>query len=314
MSEPSTVPIVDSPAASAEPIDECAAFGVEGYNLNLQIAGVFILFGVSLLGTLIPLLAKRLVKKSTNLIAVFKMFGAGALLAVALIHMLIPAVEMLNNKCLPAEFTSYSAWAGALALFALLSANLMQIFLQRASRNAKDHSEKDNCHVLPLTLEDKRKRLDAYLLEGAVFVHSVIIGVAIGTTGGDEYVPLVIALAFHQFVEGLAISSLIAEAFFHEKYKAGFMAMLYTIATPIGAVIGILVHENANMNNVASLLLQGILESLAAGLLIYDAIASIIVPFYSSEQFTNSSLGFQFLCISAKWLGALILAIIGYWA
>ncbi len=60
-----------------------------------------------------------------------KMFGAGVILATALVHMLFPAVENLTNPCLPAGFGEYPALAHAICLFAVLALNLTQMLLSK---------------------------------------------------------------------------------------------------------------------------------------------------------------------------------------
>lgn len=48
--------------------------------------------------------------------------------------------------------------------------------------------EEDNAH----------KHVSTYILELGISMHSVLIGVALGTTSNDEFITLLIALVFHQ--------------------------------------------------------------------------------------------------------------------
>ena len=53
--------------------------------------------------------------------------------------------------------------------------------------------------------------LNAYLLELGIASHSIIIGIALGVAR-DEFISLFIALVFHQFFEGIALSAVVMEA------------------------------------------------------------------------------------------------------
>lgn len=59
-----------------------------------------------------------------------------------------------------------------------------------------------------------------YALEFGVAAHSLVIGLALGVSSGEEVVPLVIALAFHQFFEGLALGSTLCDAGFRTSRKS----------------------------------------------------------------------------------------------
>jgi len=61
------------------------------------------------------------------------------------------------------------------------------------------HIHHSHCgHGASLSTEVHRKRAAAYLLEFGIATHSVIIGLALGTTAGGEFVGLFIAICFHQ--------------------------------------------------------------------------------------------------------------------
>ena len=62
-------------------------------------------------------------------------------------------------------------------------------------------------------------RVTAYLLELGIAVHSIIIGIALGVAR-EEFRSLFIALVFHQFFEGIGLSSVVSEADFKMKWIA----------------------------------------------------------------------------------------------
>lgn len=55
--------------------------------------------------------------------------------------------------------------------------------------------------------ENKLAKVNVLALEAGIIFHSVIIGVTIGTASGEGWVPLLIAIVFHQFCEGLGLAS-----------------------------------------------------------------------------------------------------------
>jgi zinc transporter 1/2/3 len=62
----------------------------------------------------------------------------------------------------------------------------------------------------------------AYLLEVGVAIHSVIVGIAFGLAQ-TFFSSLLIALLFHQFFEGIALSAIITEARVKNQRLAFFM-------------------------------------------------------------------------------------------
>jgi zinc transporter 1/2/3 len=61
-----------------------------------------------------------------------------------------------------------------------------------------------------------------YILELGIALHSIIIGVTLGIAREDFNI-LLIAICFHQFFEGIALSSIILEAELQKKYLAWLM-------------------------------------------------------------------------------------------
>lgn len=108
--------------------------------------------------------------------------------------------------------------------------------------------------------ETERLQLITLILEVGVAFHSVIIGVTLGALGGDEFVPLWIALLFHQFFEGFALGVTVLDAKFSGKF-ASMMVCLYGLSTPVGVLIGILIHSSYSETSREALIVQGTLVS-----------------------------------------------------
>ena len=137
-----------------------------------------------------------------------------------------------------------------------------------------------------------------------------MIGLSLGLIDNQEFVPFVIALSFHQFFEGLAISSLVSEHFYHDKIKTMSMIALYTLSTPIGTAIGILVRETFNANSADTLVSMIVLECFTGGLVIYESLSAIMIPFCQS----HSPAWVKVTSLLSLWLGGLVMSVIGIWA
>jgi zinc transporter 1/2/3 len=153
----------------------------------------------------------------------------------------------------------------------------------------------------------------AYLLEFGIALHSVIIGVALGLAR-DEFISLFIALVFHQFFEGIGLSSVVAEAAFSKKWISYGLVAFYTISTPIGIAIGIGLNNSLNGNAQDYVVTQGVLDGLCAGILIYDAMVNILIPHFNGKNYRHSSFYGKFIHLTALVIGSAIMAIIGMWA
>jgi zinc transporter 1/2/3 len=330
--------------------DPCAAAAEENkYELGLHVAALFIIMGCSFLGTLLPILFKKFIKHQANetVLNCAKMFGAGVILATSLVHMLGPAIENLTNPCLPSAIAEdYPALALALCLFAILALHLTQLLVSkeirrqhhnRVDKELKEHKpekveegekkdsdeddshehahgegEHDHSHGHDLMLR-KEQHVSTYLLELGIASHSIIVGLTLGVARA-EFRTLIIALVFHQFFEGIALSTVVLDAKFKKSFATFFMVMFYTLTTPIGVAIGIGINSSFSENSHDSLLTQGILDALSAGILLYDSLVNILGVHFKTTQFMESSSLVQGLQITTLWIGTGIMALVGRWA
>jgi zinc transporter 1/2/3 len=288
-----------------------------------------------------PLLIRKSIPSSDTILAFFKMFGAGIIISTAVIHMFGAAETSLTNPCLPDWFNKYHSWAGSVTLIGMLSACLLQIIssniVYSAMRNSKavtyDHNvslgptptgslswgeastqvQERHMHGAMLDQQSSNK-VGVYMLETGVAVHSVLVGLSLGGMEKEGFVPMVIALCVHQLFEGMAVSSLVVEAFHRERMVTFALTALYTFSMPVGCAARIIFRDDKLSNSATGLIIQGCLEALAAGILIFDAIANLIVPFFKSAQFMTGTYVFQGVCVFLMWLGAGAMALIGFWA
>ena len=159
------------------------------------------------------------------------------------------------------------------------------------------------------------RRVATYMLELGIATHSVIIGVCLGVARGDEFKGLMVALAFHQFFEGIALSTTVLDSGFKTLVQPVGVVIFYTLTTPLGVAIGVGISKAYNSNSVASLLIQGIFDAVSAGILIYDGLVNML-----NNNITHNK-GFEALSAARKffqfvslWCGAATMAVIGKWA
>eukprot|EP00698_Gefionella_okellyi_P025246 TRINITY_DN9177_c0_g1_i2.p1 TRINITY_DN9177_c0_g1~~TRINITY_DN9177_c0_g1_i2.p1 ORF type:complete len:413 (-),score=75.75 TRINITY_DN9177_c0_g1_i2:30-1268(-) len=156
------------------------------------------------------------------------------------------------------------------------------------------------------------------VLEFGIAVHSVIIGVGLGALRGDEFRSLWIALSFHQFFEGFALGATLVQAKFKTMRVYIFTLIWYSLMTPTGVAVGIAIAQTYNENSASTLLTQGIMDSVSAGILIYSALVEILTyQFTNSPEFRDTKrtpTWLQVLTFMCLYLGAGIMAFIGKYA
>ncbi|KAL5037705.1 hypothetical protein RTP6_005098 [Batrachochytrium dendrobatidis] len=341
MSSNNTLPTV---AQTPEVADPCAALLEGYYDSHLHIAAIFIIMATSFIGTLLPILGKKLIQSKASFatysgrtfIVTLKLFGAGVILATALVHMFIPATQALTNPCLPQTFTGYPAFSAVFAIGGIFLTHLIQVFAGHAIKSRQKEASmsldktaitaagqvttpsSDLTHHEGHThggalMHAQEMQLMVYLLELGIASHSIIIGITLGIVT-DEFKTLLIALCFHQFFEGLALSAIVIEADFKKMTMAVCMVIFYTLTTPIGIVIGVSIREFYNANGTQTLISTGALDAISSGILLYDALVNVIFPHFSAESFNSLSPIRKILQLVTMYLGCAIMSFIGVWA
>ena len=75
---------------------------------------------------------------------------------------------------------------------------------------SRDGEEQPLLHQLSTQQIEKRMILQCLLLEAGILFHSVFIGLSISVSTGTTFIALMVAIAFHQIFEGLALGARIA--------------------------------------------------------------------------------------------------------
>ncbi|CAL5048325.1 unnamed protein product [Urochloa decumbens] len=158
-----------------------------------------------------------------------------------------------------------------------------------------------------------RHAVVSQVLELGIVSHSVIIGLSLGVSQSPCTIkPLVAALSFHQFFEGFALGGCICEAQF-KTFSAFLMAFFFAITTPAGITVGAGIASFYNPNSPRALVVEGILDAMSAGILIYMALVDLIAAdFLSKRMSCNPRL--QVCSYIALFLGAMAMSSLAIWA
>ena len=328
--------------------DPCYVVDSATYDLSLHIVSIFVLFVASALGVGLPLVPKYSKKLKTYpyLVVLGKCAGAGVMISCALVHMLLPSTEALTSECLPAIFTTYPAFSYAFALFAALTSHLTEHFIEESiasrgesinePRDDTDHNPGDfrlkesNCDDKLVVhsgevdgsadndtqLQMAKQYSETLVVELSLSIHSILVGFALGITFDKSFEALLVALVFHQMLEGVALGCRLADSmlgFFHEiKFS-----IIFSLSCPIGIIIGISAYRTVNQTGQTFLLLQGIFDGICSGLLLYNGFLLLFHDF--NQDMAKHCCGDRrnhkkFGMFAALWIAAFAMSLIGAWA
>ena len=176
---------------------------------------------------------------------------------------------------------------------------------------AHEHGEHGHAHSVLLAAGFKRT-ISAYMIEFAVTVHSVFIGLANGIDGDDQLHVLLVALVFHQMFEGIALGSRIADANLPSHWHEVLLTTVFSIAAPLGIAIGIAVKTGLNPNGETFLLIQGTFDGVCGGILIYIGLVLLLKDFPEDMiKFCGNNNYKKAGMFGALYLGAGLMAFIG---
>jgi zinc transporter 1/2/3 len=116
--------------------------------------------------------------------------------------------------------------------------------------------------LLEMIFSDGKTRVIAYILEFGIAVHSIIIGLALGCqTEASEIMVLMLALCFHQTFEGFALGVSVVQAQL-SFFKNCIMVAIFSLTTPIGIAIGIIITSAQQADSNTLTLLQVLMSAI----------------------------------------------------
>ncbi|CAD6891334.1 unnamed protein product [Tilletia laevis] len=321
----------------------CGLAPLENYDLGLQIGAVFILLIVSLLGVMLPGVSgwasQRIERRggdgsaarSAFAYAVFALqhFGGGIILSTAFVHLLAHASVYFSNSCLGE--LQYEATIFGLRPLRQRVLSTMGVVpagccgtvqpehhtddKHSTSESAESDADAASLENAAIQAQGRLAKYEVMALEAGIIFHSIIIGVSIGTSSGPGWKAFLIAIAFHQFCEGLALASRISILPTTWMLTKLLMYAVFVLTTPVGVAIGIGVRQSYNGNNRSTLLAIGSLNSISAGILIYSAMVQIIAgDFIYNKEMLLAPIRRPLIAFVFFTLGAIVMSVLGKWA
>ncbi|XP_044962580.1 zinc transporter 9-like [Hordeum vulgare subsp. vulgare] len=329
---------------------ECEAGGEEEQDkagsLRLRIIAIFCILVASAAGCAIPSLGRRFPALSPDRDLFFgvKAFAAGVILATSFVHILPEAFERLGSPCLVDGPWQKFPFAGLVAMLAAIATLVVDTiatgYFQRAAHAKKaaavvgaddveatpaHHGLVGHSHGVSAVVASSaaaaddggaqliRQRVISQVLELGIIVHSVIIGMSLGASQSASTIrPLVVALTFHQFFEGIGLGGCIVQAKFRLK-SVLLMALFFSLTTPVGVVIGIGISSVYNENSPNTLITQGILSAAAAGILNYMALVDLLAEDFMNPR-VQSNGRLQVIVNLSLLLGTALMSMLAVWA
>ncbi|XP_059662945.1 zinc transporter 8-like [Cornus florida] len=292
--------------------------------LKYKLAAIASILVAGAIGVCLPILGKSIpaLSPEKDIFFLIKAFAAGVILATGFIHVLPDAFNNLTSPCLADHPWGDFPFTGFVAMMSAIGTLMVDAFAtsyyKRAHFNNNNkpqplngdeekvgehaghvhvhtHATHGHSHGSTTSLaEDSasseliRHRVISQVLELGIVVHSVIIGISLGASESPKTIkPLVAALTFHQFFEGMGLGGCISQA----KFKAGAiatMALFFSLTTPVGIAIGIGISNVYKENSPTALIVEGIFNAASAGILIYMSLVDLLAADFMNPRMQNS--------------------------
>ncbi|RDX74421.1 Zinc transporter 1 [Mucuna pruriens] len=313
--------------------------------LHYKIGSIASVLVAGALGVSLPLLSKRIptLNPKNDMFFMVKAFAAGVILATGFVHILPEAYESLTSPCLKENPWGKFPFTGFVAMLASIGTLMVDSFatgfyhrhhfnpskqVPADEEMGDEHAGHIHVHTHAthghahgsavssqgsLTSEIIRQRIISQVLEIGIVVHSVIIGISLGTAGSIDIIkPLLVALSFHQFFEGMGLGGCISQAEFESKSTA-VMATFFSLTTPIGIGIGMGVSSVYKENSPTALTVEGVFNSASAGILIYMALVDLLAADFMNPRL-QKNLKLQLGANISLLLGAGSMSLLAKWA
>jgi len=165
-------------------------------------------------------------------------------------------------------------------------------------------------------------RIRAYLLEAAIAVHSILVGLGVGLIderaspdASFEVFVLGTAVCFHQLFEGIAVGSQGVQVGLAGQSGA-IMIVLFTLSCPMGGLLGILISSHLDTESEQAHWILGSLNAFAAGTLIEIGCVDLLPELFSHKHGSNEKISLRNDCarLLALVFGSGVMAVLAIWA
>ncbi|KAJ4823452.1 synaptonemal complex protein zip1 [Turnera subulata] len=317
----------------------------KGEALKFKLISIASILVAGAIGVTLPLLSKRIpaLSPEKDIFFMIKAFAAGVILATGFLHILPNAFDNLSSPCLPQNPWGNFPFSGFVAMLSAIGTLMIDSFatgyyrrqhfnkIKQGSVDEESTGEEHEGHVHVHTHathghahgsaspthdsmpELIRHRIVSQVLELGIVVHSVIIGISLGASQSPVTIkPLLAALSFHQFFEGMGLGGCISQAKF-ESTSTAIMATFFSLTTPVGIAIGIAVQSVYQENSTTALIVEGIFNSASAGILIYMALVDLLAADFMNPRM-QSNVRIQLGANLSLLLGAGCMSVLAKWA
>ncbi|MED6183780.1 hypothetical protein PIB30_040907 [Stylosanthes scabra] len=278
----------------------------------------------SIIGVCLPIMAKnyRYLNPENDLYFLVKSFAAGVILATGFIHILHDAFENLTSPCISEKPWGLFPFSGFVAMVAAIGTLIMEALVTGY------HKRTELIKAQPLEDEDEgvnhhhnngldspdhlRNTIVSQILELAIVAHSIIVGVSLGVSQSPNTIkPLVAALSFHQCFEGMGLGACISQAQF-KYHTVVIMVLFFCLTIPTGIGVGIGISKIYNEGSPKALIVEGLLLSASAGILIYMALVDLLASDFMNPKMLRS-LRLQLAAILALLVGVTCMSLLVLW-
>ncbi|KAE9454831.1 hypothetical protein C3L33_13277, partial [Rhododendron williamsianum] len=288
-------------------VGQCSCDSDEGGNnkseaLRYKLGAFVSILVAGAIGVYLPMVAKRVpaLSPEKNAFFVVKTFAAGVILATGCVHVLPDAFEKLTSPCLTGAVWNFP-WAGfvlmVVAIFTLMLDNLATSYYTQ-SQLAKSSADPAAVNVDEENAGEHANR-DVPVHTHATHGHSH--GSVMLSSGCDGPVS-----------KELIRYRVIAQA----KLKCRaitIMALFFSLTTPVGIAIGIGITNVYKENSPTALIVEGILNAAASGILIYMSLVDLLAADFENPRMqTNMKL--QMVAYASLLFGAGCMSLIAKWA
>ncbi|KAL5977511.1 ZIP superfamily [Asimina triloba] len=316
--------------------------------LRLKFAAIASILVAGGVGVCLPILGRFIaaLRPEKDVFFVVKAFAAGVILSTGFIHVLPDAFENLTSPCLKENPWGKFPFAGFVAMLSAIGTLMVDCFAtgyykrshfnkalpvtdanidaERSGEHAghihmHTHATHGHAHGAVPGAHDSgvadvlRHRVVSQVLELGIIVHSVIIGISLGASESPSTIrPLVAALSFHQFFEGMGLGGCIVQAKFKVR-SMWIMALFFSLTTPVGIAVGIAISSFYDENSSKALIMEGVFNAASSGILIYMALVDLLAADFMNPRMQNNG-KLQLLANVSLLLGAGLMSLMAKWA
>ncbi|GMJ02823.1 zinc transporter 1 precursor [Hibiscus trionum] len=307
--------------------------------LRYKLGAIASILVAGAIGVSLPLLGSRIpaLSPENDLFFMIKAFAAGVILATGFVHILPDAFESLTSPCIKSSPWGKFPFSGFIAMMSSIGTLMIDAFAtgyykrqhMRKHKQVDPGDEEHAGHVhvhthathghahgsadSPSDQDFIRQRIISQVLEVGIVVHSVVIGVSLGASQSPDTIrPLVAALSFHQFFEGMGLGGCISQAQF-KSLSVAMMGAFFSLTTPLGIGIGIGVSSFYKDNTETALIVEGVFNSASAGILVYMALVDLLAADFMNPRLQSNArlqLGVYFSLL----LGTACMSVLARWA